>query len=128
MLRSSILGVLAFLPLPAWTLRWDPEHIGYNLNENEEATHPTDYWGEWKNHTYHPSPSNWRFPFYVLTIDRYVDGDPSNNEANGTNFEHNWMTNQFRFGGDVKGLQYDLDYVQGMGIKVIGISSLLFVF
>lgn len=124
MLRPSILALLAFLPFPVWTLRWAPEFVGYNLNENEEATEPTDYWGEWKNHTYHPSPSNWRFPFYVLTIDRYVDGDPTNNEANGTNFEHNWMTNQFRFGGDVKGLQFDLDYVQGMGIRVSRISRL----
>ena len=115
---SSILVLLASLSWTAWTLQWDPEHAGYNLNENEEATQPTDYSGAWANHTYHPSPTNWRFPFYVLTIDRYVDGDPSNNEANGTVFEHDWMTNQFRFGGDVKGLQYDLDYIQGMGIKV----------
>ncbi|KAI4117714.1 MAG: hypothetical protein LQ345_002108 [Seirophora villosa] len=127
MLRPSILALLAFLPFPVWTLRWAPEFVGYNLNENEEATEPTDYWGEWKNHTYHPSPSNWRFPFYVLTIDRYVDGDPTNNEANGTNFEHNWMTNQFRFGGDVKGLQFDLDYVQGMGIRGIYLTGSPFI-
>lgn len=113
-----MLGLLAFLPYAAWTLRWEPEHVAYNLNQNQEATEPTEYWGEWDNHTFYPSPSNWRFPFYVLTIDRYVDGDPTNNEANGTVFEHNWMTNQFRFGGDVNGVQYDLDYIQGMGIKV----------
>ena len=118
MFRTSILYLSILLPFITQALRWDPAHVGYNLNENEEATAPTDYWGEWENHTYHPSPSNWRFPFYVLTIDRYVDGDPTNNEANGTVFEHNWMTNQFRFGGDVKGLQHDLDYIQGMGIKV----------
>lgn len=99
-------------------LPYDPEQVGYNLNENKSAVNPTDYWGEWVNHTYNPSPSNWRFPFYALSIDRYVDGDPSNNEANGTLFEHDWMSNQFRSGGDVKGLQNDLDYIQGMGIKV----------
>lgn len=115
---TSLLSVSASLPFVAHALRWDPEHVGYNLNENQEATVPTEYSGAWENHTYYPSPSNWRFPFYVLTIDRYVDGDPTNNEANGTVFEHNWMTNQFRFGGDVKGLQHDLDYIQGMGIKV----------
>ncbi|KAL8734946.1 MAG: hypothetical protein Q9181_003014 [Wetmoreana brouardii] len=118
MVRTTFFGLLALLPCVAQALRWDPKHLGYNLNENQEAINPTDYWGEWKNHTYHPSPSNWRFPFYVLTIDRYVDGDPTNNEANGTVFEHNWMTNQFRFGGDVKGLQHNLDYIRGMGIKV----------
>lgn len=118
MVGALLLGLSALLPFLSQALRWSPEHVGYNLNENEEAIAPTDYWGEWDNHTFHPSPSNWRFPFYVLTLDRYIDGDPTNNEANGTVFEHNWMTNQFRFGGDVKGLQDNLDYIQGLGIKV----------
>lgn len=100
-------------------LRYDPAHEGWNLNENRSAVNPLEYWGQWDNHTYHPSPSNWRFPFYVVTLDRYVDGDPTNNEANGTNFEHDWTSNQFRFGGDAKGLMNNLDYIQGMGIKVI---------
>lgn len=99
-------------------LRYDPAHEGWNLNLNQSATHPLDYWGEWENHTFNPSPKSWRFPFYVLTLDRYVDGDPTNNEANGTTFEHDWTSNQFRFGGDAKGLMNNLDYLQGMGIKV----------
>jgi alpha-1,3-glucan synthase len=99
-------------------LRYDPAFEDYNLNQNPTAVHPVDYWGEWENHTYHPSPDNWRFPFYTITLDRYVDGDPTNNEANGTAFEHDWMTNQFRFGGDAKGLMGSLDYIQGMGVKV----------
>ena len=118
MVGAIVIGLLALFPPLAQTLRWAPEFVGYNLNENREATKPTDYWGEWEDHTFHPSPTNWRFPFYVLTIDRYVDGDPTNNEANGTVFEHNWMTNQFRFGGDLKGIETNLDYIQGMGIKV----------
>jgi alpha-1,3-glucan synthase len=100
-------------------LRFDPSYSGYNLNENETATYPRDYWGQWGNHTYQTSPENWRFPFYALTIDRYIDGDPTNNEANGTVFEHHWLSNQFRFGGDVAGIQSDLDYLQGLGIKAI---------
>lgn len=111
--------IVLLVALPAISaLRWHPDHVGYNLNENETATHPRDYWGEWDNHTYHPSPKNWRIPFYAVTIDRYLDGDPTNNEANGTVFEHHWLTNQFRFGGDTKGLQNDLDYIQGLGVKV----------
>ena len=100
-------------------LRYDAVHEGYNLNENRTATLPKDYWGEWDNHTYQRSPENWRFPFYVLTIDRFIDGDPSNNDANGTNFEHHWMANQFRFGGDAAGIFDNLDYIQGLGIKAI---------
>lgn len=98
-------------------LRYDPAQVGYNLNENQNAIEPKDYWGTWENHTYNPSPENWRMPFYVLTIDRYIDGDPTNNEANNTVFEKFWMSNQFRFGGDTAGIMSDLDYVQGLGGK-----------
>lgn len=99
-------------------LQFDPEFVGYNLNENKTATSVLDYWGERDGHTYHASPSNWRFPVYTLFLDRYVDGDPSNNDINGTLFETDYTSNQFRFGGDVKGLEDTLDYIQGMGIKV----------
>lgn len=118
MFWKHVAVLLTVLPIAITAFRYDPEQVKYNLNENKTATHPADYWGEWDNHTYHPSPDNWRFPFYIITLDRYVDGDPTNNEANETVFEHNWMSNQFRFGGDVKGLQNDLDYIQGIGIKV----------
>lgn len=47
-----------------------------------------------------------------------MNGDPTNDDANGTVYEHDMMSNQFRNGGDVKGLQSTLDYLQGMGIKV----------
>lgn len=110
--------LLSCLSLSIAALRYDPGHEGWNLNLNQTATDPLDYWGEWENHSFHPSPKNWRIPFYVLTLDRYVDGDPTNNEANGTTFEHDWTSNQFRFGGDTKGMMNNLDYLQGMGIKV----------
>lgn len=100
-------------------LRFDSAYLDYNLNQNETAIEPRDYHGIRDNHTFHPSPNNWRFPFYALTLDRFVDGDPSNNEANGTAFEHSWMSNQFRFGGDVAGVLDNLDYLQGLGIKAI---------
>lgn len=125
-LSAVILGVL---PSIVAALRYDPAYVDYNLNQNQAAVDPTGYWGEWQNHTYTSSPSNWRFPFYTVTLDRFVDGDPSNNEANGTVFEHDWMTNQFRFGGDLKGLMGSLDYIQGMGIRVciFNLVSALFI-
>ena len=112
------LFTLCWFIVTSLTLRYDPAHEGYNLNLNKSAVDPLDYWGEWENHTFTPSPKNWRIPFYVLTLDRYVDGDPTNNEANGTTFEHDWQSNQFRFGGDAKGLMDNLDYIQGFGVKV----------
>lgn len=99
-------------------LIYDPEQVGFNLNENKTATDPLDYWGEWTNHEYYPSPANWRMPFYSLFLDRFVNGDPSNDNANGTQFEHDPLSNQLRHGGDVRGLMDSFDYLQGMGIEV----------
>lgn len=76
------------------------------------------YWGEWENHTFNPSPSNWRVPFYTVLLDRFANGNPTNDDANGTQFEHDLTQTQLRHGGDIKGLQDSLDYLQGMGIKV----------
>ena len=70
----SRLGVVA--------LRYDPDQLDYNLNQNQSAVASLDYWGEWRGHTYHPSPVNWRFPFYTLFIDRFVNGDPTNDDIN----------------------------------------------
>jgi alpha-1,3-glucan synthase len=98
--------------------RYDPAYVEYNLNKNTTATHPLDYWGEWSGHDYTPSPKNWRFPFYTLFLDRFVNGDPTNDNINGTLFEHDLSSNQMRHGGDLQGLVDTLDYIHGMGVKV----------
>ena len=59
-------------------LRYDPAQVLHNLNQNQTAVNPIDYWGQWDGHNYTHSPSNWRFPFYTLFLDRFVNGDPSN--------------------------------------------------
>jgi len=118
MAPSTRWRVLLLLVLAAPALRFDPDQIGFNLNENETATDPLDYWGEWTNHSFQPSPANWRIPFYTLFLDRFVNGDPTNDDANGTQFEHDLTSNQLRHGGDVLGLMDSLDYLQGMGVKV----------
>ncbi|RDW75869.1 glycoside hydrolase family 13 protein [Coleophoma crateriformis] len=104
-------------------LIYDEQYVGYNLNTNKTATSPHDYWGEWEGHTYMPSPTNWRFPFYTLFLDRFVNGDPTNDNANGTAFEQDVMQTQLRHGGDLQGLIDSLDYIQGMGIKAIYIAG-----
>ncbi|KAH0555720.1 hypothetical protein GP486_006335, partial [Trichoglossum hirsutum] len=114
---SSLLLLLLLVPAVTNALRYDPSHVGYNLNENATATTPLDYWGQWDGHQYHPSPENWRIPFYTIFLDRFANGDPMNDDANGTAWEHDVMSNQFRNGGDVRGLMGSLDYLQGMGIK-----------
>ncbi|KAJ5884926.1 hypothetical protein N7495_009436 [Penicillium taxi] len=107
----------------ALALRYDPQFSEWNLNENKTARTVLDYWSRWPGHEYKPSPTNWRFPFYTLFLDRFVDGDPSNNDINGTVFETDNLSNQFRFGGDLAGLNETLDYIQGIGVKGIYIAG-----
>lgn len=108
-------------------LRFSEDEIGYNLNENETAINPLEYYGEWSNHSYNPSPKNWRFPVYTIFLDKFVNGDPSNDNANGTQFEHDPMQTQLRHGGDLQGLIDSLDYIQGMGVKGIYIAGSPFI-
>lgn len=112
---------------PALGLKYDAQEIDFNLNQNQTAENPLDYWGEWTDHTFHPSPSNWRFPFYTLFLDRFVNGDPTNDNANGTVFEQDVRSNQLRAGGDLAGLVDTLDYIQGMGIKGLYIAGTPFI-
>lgn len=113
----SLLYLLLAAPV-AQALRYDPAYSEYNLNTNQQAVSPLDYSGEREGFTYHPSPDNWRFPFYTVMLDKWVNGDPSNDNANGTLFEQDIWSTQLRHGGDIQGLVDSLDYIQGMGIKV----------
>ncbi|RMD41453.1 hypothetical protein DV735_g3662, partial [Chaetothyriales sp. CBS 134920] len=103
--------------------KYDPAYVQYNLNTNETAVEPLDYWGEWVGHDFTPSPDNWRFPFYTLFLDRFVNGDPTNDNINGTAYEHDITSSQMRHGGDLLGLIDTLDYLHGMGIKGIYIAG-----
>lgn len=47
---------------------------------NKTTTNPLDYYTTYENHTYHPSPDNWRMPFYSFFPDRFVNGDPTNDD------------------------------------------------
>jgi len=124
MSKVIVLGLLASL---IRGMRFTVEQVNYNLNQNITATNPLDYWGERQAHTYQTSPSNWRFPFYSLFLDRYVNGDPQNDNANGTVFEQDPTSTQLRHGGDLQGLVDSLDYIQGMGIKGIYIAGSPFI-
>ena len=119
MFRSSVIALfLLSSSLLSNAYHYDPAYVQYNLNTNQTATNALDYWGEWQGKTFHPSPSSWRFPFYTLFLDRFVNGDPTNDNTNGTSYEHDPNSNQMRHGGDLEGLVDTLDYLQGMGVKV----------
>lgn len=105
-----------------------PDLTSYNLNVNQSAQYPTDYSTTRSNTTYTPSPQNWRsIPFYTILMDKFADGDPSNNQFFGSPYEWDWRETQLRFGGDLKGLLTKLDYIQGMGMKGIYLSGTIFI-
>ncbi|KAF7509611.1 hypothetical protein GJ744_007649 [Endocarpon pusillum] len=118
--------LLVLLAATSTALKYDPAYREYNLNQNQTATQPTDYWGEWEGHEFTPSPEDWRFPFYTLFLDKFANGDPTNDNINGTVFEHDLSSNQMRHGGDVTGLVDSLDYLQGMGIKGLYLAGSVF--
>ncbi|KAF9242130.1 glycoside hydrolase family 13/glycosyltransferase family 5 protein [Melanogaster broomeanus] len=104
-----------------------PDLTEYNLNVNQSTQDPTQYYSTRTNTTYTPSPQNWRaIPFYTILLDKFADGDPSNNQFFASEFEWDWRETQLRFGGDLKGLASKLDYIQGMGIKGIYLSGTIF--
>jgi len=121
------LSFLLYLFLPSPLVLASPyrdDLIQYNLNINENAQSPLDYQSSRPNNTYTPSPSNWRaLPIYTILLDKFADGDPSNNNFFATPFESDWRETQLRYGGDLKGLYSRLDYLQGMGVRVIFISG-----
>jgi alpha-1,3-glucan synthase len=80
--------VLSLLSLPSTALRFQQQYMDYNLNQNQTAVEVADYSGIWENHSFYPSPTNWRMPFYSLFLDKFANGDPSNDDINGTMFEH----------------------------------------
>ncbi|KAH7926306.1 glycoside hydrolase family 13/glycosyltransferase family 5 protein [Leucogyrophana mollusca] len=99
----------------------------YNLNVNQNAQSPLEYSTTRANTTYTPSPENWRaIPFYTILMDKFADGDPTNNQYFGSEYEWDWRETQLRFGGDLKGLASKLDYIQGMGVKGIYLSGTIF--
>lgn len=129
MLVPETLLLLLGALIPAQALKYDPDYVDWNLNQNQNAKTPLDYTGKWTedNHEFNPSPKNWRFPFYTLFLDRYANGDPTNDNANNTVFETEVMGTQLRFGGDIEGLVDSLDYIQGMGVKGLYIAGSPFI-
>jgi alpha-1,3-glucan synthase len=109
------------------SLRYDPVYATHNLNQNQAATNPLDYDGIWEGINFTTSPDNWRFPVYTLFLDRWVNGNPTNDNANGTAFEQDITSTQLRHGGDIQGLIDSLDYIRGMGITGIYIAGSPFI-
>lgn len=120
---AATIGAL-YAALPASALVYREDIAQYNLNTNQQATAVTDFSTTRANKTYTPSPANWRkLPVYTILLDKFADGDPSNNDYFKTLFENDPNETQLRYGGDLRGLVNHLDYIQGMGIGLLFIAG-----
>ncbi|KAJ4288850.1 hypothetical protein N0V88_007179 [Collariella sp. IMI 366227] len=126
---SSLIFTLLFTATTLVSgLRYDSDEVDWNLNTNRLATDPLQYDGRRpEGFEYAQSPPNWRVPFYTVFLDRFVNGDPDNDDKNGTKYETDMLSTQLRFGGDLAGLNDSLDYIAGMGIKAIYIAGSPFI-
>ncbi|KAK7014847.1 modular protein with glycoside hydrolase family 13 and glycosyltransferase family 5 domains [Favolaschia claudopus] len=117
------LSVPFFFFLLAAASPYRDDLVDFNLNTNQQAADPSQY-STSKLSKYTPSPPNWRaLPVYTLLLDKFADGEPSNNDYFGSMFENDYRETQLRYGGDLKGLVSKLDYIYGMGVRVIFISG-----
>jgi len=67
-----------------------------------------------------PSPADWReINLYQVMTDRFFDGDSSNNNARGG---YDAGNGHWAHGGDFKGVQEKLGYLEDLGVKAIWIS------
>ncbi|WP_429068386.1 alpha-amylase family glycosyl hydrolase [Aeromonas bestiarum] len=66
----------------------------------------------------HVASPDWRDQIiYFLMIDRFNDGDPSNNDQGANEFD---PTSDKKFsGGDITGVQQKLDYIAGLGATAV---------
>ena len=81
---------------------------------------------------YYPSPYSWADEVvYQIVVDRFNDGDPSNNQKNIEAYQRaNQSGSQsglpdYRHGGDLKGITKRLGYLKDLGITSLWITPIL---
>src|ERR1017187_4783807 len=71
------------------------------------------------------SPDLWqRQSIYQIITDRFFDGDPANNNADG-NYDPSGHRGTSVHGGDFKGVDQKLDYIKALGAPAIWISPVV---
>lgn len=72
--------------------------------------------------TYTQSPPDWRdIPIYQVITDRFFDGDPDNNDDHPDGLPNPYAADGIH-GGDFRGLEQKLGYIQMLGARAVWIS------
>ena len=59
---------------------------------------------------------------YLIMPDRFANGDPNNDQVPGMVEQHNRKAPYGRHGGDLKGIQNHLDYIQDLGMTTLWLN------
>lgn len=62
---------------------------------------------------------------YLITPDRFANGNPSNDNADGLKEKSNRENPGGRHGGDIQGIRDHLDYIEDMGFTAIWVNPVL---
>ncbi len=62
---------------------------------------------------------------YLITPDRFANGDPSNDEVPGMREKPNRSNKDGRHGGDIEGIRQHLDYISDLGFSAIWLNPVL---
>lgn len=62
---------------------------------------------------------------YLITPDRFANGDPSNDDIPGMREKSNRSNKGGRHGGDIEGIRKNLDYIKGLGFTAIWMNPVL---
>ena len=62
---------------------------------------------------------------YLITPDRFVNGDPSNDAVEGMKEQPNRADRDGRHGGDIRGIINSLDYIEDMGFTAVWLNPVL---
>lgn len=62
---------------------------------------------------------------YLITPDRFADGDTTNNNVEGFGKEYDRTEHLGRHGGDLRGIINKLDYIRGLGVTAIWLNPVV---
>ncbi len=62
---------------------------------------------------------------YLITPDRFANGDPTNDDITGMREKANRSNKGGRHGGDIEGMRKSLDYIKGLGFTAIWMNPVL---
>ncbi|KAJ1566559.1 hypothetical protein HK405_009324, partial [Cladochytrium tenue] len=117
------LALIALATGTTFAAQWTQENSLYNVNQNPNASDASEYTSPWPGHDYFPSPKNWRSqPLYSLFVDRFSDGDPTNNDFLNQ-YESDVYEVNFRHGGDIQGLIRRLAYLYALGVRTLQLNG-----